>query len=143
MKWSSTKQNVLNKRDSAAKPLSNQARYAVGQFEKKSGGSRFRQHPFFSISSFFWTSISRCLGIPPEVLKALFNVSKKLDDGVSHPSTPATILKYALHFQRYSDWQDHAEAEERARAEKLGLWSEPQAKPPWEWRRDRRKKSYI
>ena len=48
---------------------------------------------------------------------------------------------YAWHYRRYSDRQDYAEAEEQARAEKLGLWSDPHAKPPWEWRRDRRRKS--
>lgn len=48
---------------------------------------------------------------------------------------------YAWHYRRYSDRQDYAEAEAQARAEKLGLWADPHAKPPWEWRRDRRKKS--
>jgi endonuclease YncB( thermonuclease family) len=48
---------------------------------------------------------------------------------------------YAWHYRRYSDRRDYAEAEERARAEKLGLWADPHAKPPWEWRRERRRKS--
>ena len=48
---------------------------------------------------------------------------------------------YAWHYRRYSDRQDYAEAQERARAEKLGLWADPHAKPPWEWRRERRRKS--
>ena len=38
----------------------------------------------------------------------------------------------AWHYRRYSDRQDYAETEERTRAEKLVLWSEPHAKLPWE-----------
>jgi endonuclease YncB( thermonuclease family) len=46
---------------------------------------------------------------------------------------------FAWHYKRYSDRQDYAEAEQQARAERLGLWVDPNAMPPWEWRRDRRK----
>jgi len=62
-----------------------------------------------------------------------------LDDG---RELNLEIIKagYAWHYRRYSDRQDYADAEEQARAANLGLWSDPHAKPPWEWRRDRRKK---
>jgi endonuclease YncB( thermonuclease family) len=49
---------------------------------------------------------------------------------------------YAWNYRKYSNRQDYAEAEENARAEKLGLWTDPHAKPPWEWVRDRRRKSW-
>jgi endonuclease YncB( thermonuclease family) len=63
-----------------------------------------------------------------------------LDDG---RELNLEIIKagYAWHYRRYLDRQDYAEAEAQARVEKLGLWSDPHAKPPWEWRRDRRRKS--
>jgi endonuclease YncB( thermonuclease family) len=63
-----------------------------------------------------------------------------LDDG---RELNLEIIKagYAWHYRRYLVRQDYAEAEAQARVEKLGLWSDPHAKPPWEWRRDRRRKS--
>ena len=45
---------------------------------------------------------------------------------------------YAQHYRRYcktafcSDW---IELEEVATAAKMGLWADPKAMPPWEWRR--------
>ena len=48
---------------------------------------------------------------------------------------------YAWVYQRYckEDFcQRWLELEGRARDEKLGLWQEPNAVPPWEWRRKRR-----
>jgi micrococcal nuclease len=44
----------------------------------------------------------------------------------------------AWYFKRYSDDEQLAQAEEDARAEKQGLWQQPNATPPWEWRRTRR-----
>ncbi len=46
---------------------------------------------------------------------------------------------YAWHYKRYSDRQDYADAEEEARRAGYGLWADPNAMPPWEWRRERRK----
>jgi endonuclease YncB( thermonuclease family) len=62
-----------------------------------------------------------------------------LDDG---RELNLEIIKagYAWHYRRYSDRQDYADAEAQARSEKLGLWSDPHAKPPWEWRREKRRK---
>jgi len=40
----------------------------------------------------------------------------------------------AWHFTRYSSDQTYADLELSAREKKLGLWSEPDAKPPWKWR---------
>jgi endonuclease YncB( thermonuclease family) len=51
------------------------------------------------------------------------------------------IAGYAWHYKRYSNRQDYADAEQQAHQNKVGLWADPQAKPPWEWRRDRRQKS--
>jgi endonuclease YncB( thermonuclease family) len=48
---------------------------------------------------------------------------------------------FAWHYKQYSDRQDYASAEEQARAVGLGLWSDPHAMPPWEWRKEKRKKS--
>ncbi len=52
------------------------------------------------------------------------------------------ILKagFAWHYRRYSDRQDYADAEEEARRAGIGLWADPNAIPPWEWRRNKRRK---
>lgn len=42
---------------------------------------------------------------------------------------------YAWHFKKYSKSQLHATAEIEARNKKRGLWIEPSAKAPWEFRR--------
>jgi endonuclease YncB( thermonuclease family) len=48
---------------------------------------------------------------------------------------------YAWHFKRYQheqspeDRQLYAQAEDKARAERLGLWQDKNPTPPWEWRR--------
>ena len=41
----------------------------------------------------------------------------------------------AWHYVKYDDSRDLREAEKSARAAKLGLWADPHALPPWEWRR--------
>jgi endonuclease YncB( thermonuclease family) len=41
----------------------------------------------------------------------------------------------AWHYVKYDDSRDLREAEESARAAKLGLWADPHALPPWEWRK--------
>ncbi len=40
----------------------------------------------------------------------------------------------AWHFTRYSDDATLAEAEREARGARRGLWADPEAVPPWEWR---------
>jgi endonuclease YncB( thermonuclease family) len=46
---------------------------------------------------------------------------------------------YAWWYKRYAPLSDELrEAEQRARAEGLGLWAEPDPIPPWEWRRGAR-----
>ena len=40
----------------------------------------------------------------------------------------------AWHYKRYSDSTELAEAETQAREKKAGLWSDPTAIPPWEFR---------
>jgi endonuclease YncB( thermonuclease family) len=54
-----------------------------------------------------------------------------------------SILKagFAWHYRRYSDRQDYADTEEEARTAGIGLWADPNATPPWEWRRERRRQS--
>ena len=44
----------------------------------------------------------------------------------------------AWHHRRYSDDPDFADAEEDARDQKIGLWADPNAVPPWKWRKERR-----
>lgn len=47
----------------------------------------------------------------------------------------------AWHYKQYAneqsaeDRRSYAQAEDAARAAHIGLWSEDQAMPPWEWRR--------
>jgi hypothetical protein len=40
----------------------------------------------------------------------------------------------AWHYTRYSKAADLAAAERDARAARHGLWGDPEAVPPWEWR---------
>jgi endonuclease YncB( thermonuclease family) len=47
----------------------------------------------------------------------------------------------AWHYKRYSDRQDNADAESYARTEMLELWTDKNPTPPWQWRRERRRKS--
>lgn len=46
----------------------------------------------------------------------------------------------AWHYKQYSDSKELAEAEEKARKAKKGLWSEKSPKPPWEFRAESREK---
>ena len=41
----------------------------------------------------------------------------------------------AWHYKQYSDDERLAQDEERARAGKLGLWSDPRHVAPWDWRK--------
>jgi endonuclease YncB( thermonuclease family) len=41
---------------------------------------------------------------------------------------------WAWHFKKYNDEQRLAELEEEAKAEKRGLWADPNPLPPWEFR---------
>lgn len=48
---------------------------------------------------------------------------------------------YAWHYKRYSDDKTLAKAEDKARGEKLGLWSMPKPKAPWQYRQEKRDKA--
>ena len=41
----------------------------------------------------------------------------------------------AWHYKKYSNDNQYAELENEARKNKIGLWSEPNPTPPWEWRK--------
>ncbi len=41
----------------------------------------------------------------------------------------------AWHYVKYDQSKELREAERSARAAKLGLWADPHATPPWEWRK--------
>ena len=53
-------------------------------------------------------------------------------------------LGLAWHYVKYAserptaESRSYAQAEQRARAGKVGLWSDPKALPPWEWRHNSR-----
>ena len=47
---------------------------------------------------------------------------------------------YAWHFTKYSRDGSYSAAQAQARAARRGLWAQPGAVPPWEWRAMRRKK---
>ena len=61
-----------------------------------------------------------------------------LDDG---RELNLEILKagFAWHYKRYSKRQDYANAENHARAERLGLWADKNPTAPWQWRREGQK----
>ncbi len=46
---------------------------------------------------------------------------------------------YAWHFKRYSNSKVLAEAEKKARRERLGLWQDVHPEAPWEWRKEKNK----
>jgi endonuclease YncB( thermonuclease family) len=46
----------------------------------------------------------------------------------------------AWHFAKYSKDVSYASVERQARAARLGLWADPGAVAPWDWRASRRKK---
>jgi len=48
----------------------------------------------------------------------------------------------AWHYKRYSHDPELAKIESEARSSKIGLWSEPNPIPPWQWRRQKRSKKY-
>jgi micrococcal nuclease len=41
----------------------------------------------------------------------------------------------AWHFKRYSDNQEYADLEKIARQNKIGIWSDTNPTPPWDWRK--------
>lgn len=57
------------------------------------------------------------------------------------------VAGLAWHYKKYeteqsaSDRMIYASAEQDARAARQGLWADPSAKPPWEWRAQKRSKS--
>ena len=53
------------------------------------------------------------------------------------------LLKAGLawHYKQYSRDPELAKLEFEARAKKVGLWEEPDQIAPWEWRKNKRKKS--
>jgi len=50
------------------------------------------------------------------------------------------INGYAWHFKKYSNNQEFAALEERARQNKVGLWAENNPTAPWDWRKSKAKK---
>ena len=42
---------------------------------------------------------------------------------------------HAWHYKQYNKDEAFAQAEKQAKAEKLGLWKEPDPIPPWNWRK--------
>jgi endonuclease YncB( thermonuclease family) len=49
----------------------------------------------------------------------------------------------AWHYKQFSKNEDLAIAEEQAKEKRLGLWKQPNAQPPWEWRKEKRKKKKV
>ena len=50
------------------------------------------------------------------------------------------LLKEGLawHYKEYDDNADWAKMENQARKQKMGLWSQPKAVAPWQWRKEKR-----
>lgn len=46
----------------------------------------------------------------------------------------------AWHFKRFDNTPTYAQAEEEARAKKIGLWKDPDPIPPWEFRKGKKVK---
>jgi endonuclease YncB( thermonuclease family) len=45
----------------------------------------------------------------------------------------------AWHFKKYSKDMSYDVLEQKARASKIGLWSDPNPTAPWDWRKSKRK----
>lgn len=52
--------------------------------------------------------------------------------------TEVVKMGMAWHFKRYSQEAELAAAEQKARDQKIGIWSMPDPVAPWEWRKKRR-----
>jgi endonuclease YncB( thermonuclease family) len=48
---------------------------------------------------------------------------------------------YAWHYKQYDKNQEWSKLEVLARTNRLGLWADPNATPPWEWRKKSREPS--
>jgi endonuclease YncB( thermonuclease family) len=46
----------------------------------------------------------------------------------------------AWHFKKYSKDMSYDVLEQKARASKIGLWSDPNPTAPWDWRKSKKKK---
>lgn len=44
----------------------------------------------------------------------------------------------AWHFKKYSDNEEYAQLENKARINKIGIWSEANPIPPWDWRKPKK-----
>lgn len=71
-------------------------------------------------------------------------VGKILVDGVD-ANLEQVKAGLAWHYKKYANEQvveeraKYAQAEDHARAEKLGLWVDAEPTPPWDWRKQRKK----
>lgn len=45
----------------------------------------------------------------------------------------------AWHFKRFSKSEEYAQLENKARSQKIGIWSEPNPIAPWDWRKPKKK----
>ncbi len=72
---------------------------------------------------------------------AMHRVGRRLPLPTKKTQNPQTRLNLAWHYKKYQQEQSledqrlYADAENKARAERLGLWRENNPNPPWEYRR--------
>jgi len=50
---------------------------------------------------------------------------------------------FVWHYKQYSKDQDYAAMEQEARKKKVGLWIDPKAQAPWDYRKDEKKKRQL
>jgi endonuclease YncB( thermonuclease family) len=65
------------------------------------------------------------------------------DDGTKNVNQELVVNGLAWHFVKYSKDPELQALEDTARKNKLGLWQDPHAIAPWEWRDNRKKQPKL
>src|SRR5690606_37688398 len=65
------------------------------------------------------------------------------DDGTKNVNQELVVNGLAWHFVTYSNDKTLQALEDTARKRKVGLWQDPYAIAPWEWRNSKKKKSKL
>jgi endonuclease YncB( thermonuclease family) len=58
--------------------------------------------------------------------------------GKRHVNKAMVEAGLAWHYKQFSKDENLAVAEEQAKEKRIGLWKQPNARPPWEWRKEKR-----
>ncbi|MEP5253784.1 MAG: thermonuclease family protein [Winogradskyella arenosi] len=68
-------------------------------------------------------------------------IANVIYDGDKNLSKELLKAGYAWHYVRYSNDSTLQDIEDKARKNKIGLWSDPHSIAPWSWRSNKKKKA--